>query len=75
MNKEQIADELRSNTPQSLVEQLWTLYEVMERCQMRIKEEGEVVRNPRAEAIAHPSIKTYCDTLKLYNDIIAKYKK
>lgn len=75
MTKEQIADECRANTPGTIINQLWNLYGIMTRCQDRIREEGEVVRSPRAEAIAHPSIKTYCDTLKLYNEIIAKYKK
>ena len=72
---ERVKNEVRPNTPETLVETLASHLDIIERCRKRIEEEGEVVRNPKAEAIPHPSLKTMQEETKLYAELILKVRR
>lgn len=68
-----IRQQVRAQTPQTVVENIATLQVRAENARGRIDREGEVVRDPKGSVIPHPAIQIERDSLKAASDLLAKW--
>jgi len=72
---DEVRKNIRSNTPELIVEAIVSQLSMAREARKRIDEEGIVVRDMKGSVIAHPAIKIELTAMKTYTEIVAKYRK
>ena len=74
-NFEAVADQVRSNTPDAIIELIARQLDRCDDARARIEREGAVVRDVKGCVVAHPSIAIELQATKCAADLLAKHKR
>ena len=74
-NTDYVYQQVRSDTPQSIIEAIAAQLDRMDEAKKRILEEGIVVRDLKGSVVAHPALKIEIDAIKIVTDLLMKHKK
>ena len=73
-NFETVQEQVRPNTPRSVVELIARQLDRADESNLRIQEEGAVVRDMKGSVIPHPAIEIERAATKLAADLLTKHR-
>lgn len=74
-NYEKVKSQVKSDTPDIIIEQIACQLDRVDEAATKIKNEGTVVRGLNGAVIQHPAIKIESDATKMVTDLMQKHKK